>query len=299
LRGIGPCYEDKIGRRGIRIGDLFNSDILNKNLTATLEYWRPMLEQRGAKVPDVQEVTDLLSPLARRIEPYVKDTVELVHTALKNNARILLEGAQGAMLDIDHGTYPFVTSSNTVSGAATSGIGIGPTHIDEVVAIAKAYTTRVGGGPFPTELNDKNGEHMRDVGAEYGSTTGRPRRCGWFDAVVAKRAMQISGATFLAITKLDVLTGLDQIKICIGYKLDGKEIKGIPMHGLDRVEPVYKTVPGWKEDISFAKTEDDLPEQAKNYLKEISTLSECPVCLISVGPGREQTILTQNPFKKQ
>lgn len=297
LRGIGPCYEDKVGRRGIRIGDLFDRDILWKTLESTLTYWRPMLEERGAQVPDLAEVIEGLAPLADRIKPYVKDTVEFVHAGLEAQKPILLEGAQGAMLDIDHGTYPFVTSSNTVSGSACAGIGIGPTDIQEIVAIIKAYTTRVGGGPFPTELEDDNGQYMRDAGAEYGSTTGRPRRCGWFDAVVAKRAMQISGSTWLAITKLDVLTGLKELQVCTGYKLDGKEIQGIPLHGLERVEPIYKTLPGWEEDITGAKSMADLPENAIKYVEEISKLSGCPVCLVSIGPGREQTIVTNNPFE--
>ena len=296
LRGIGPAYEDKVGRRGVRIGDLVRFDNLNKTIDQCLEYWRPMLESRGAEVPTVESVTKMLEPLTARIKGYICDTVELVHQALEQNKHFLLEGAQGAMLDIDHGTYPFVTSSNTVSGAACAGSGIGPTHIKEVVAITKAYTTRVGSGPFPTELMNANGDYMRNAGGEFGSTTGRPRRCGWFDAVVVKRSVQISGATRLAITKLDVLTGLNDIKVCVGYKLNGEDITGLPSLDLENVEPVYISVPGWEKDITDAKNLDDLPENARAYVRLLSKLVGCPVSLVSIGPDREQTIVLNDPF---
>lgn len=297
LRGIGPCYEDKIGRRGVRIGDLYKPEILKEILSATLEYWRPMLEQRGEVCPKAEDVISQIMPLAQRVRPYVKDTISFVQTALRANKPVLLEGAQGVMLDIDHGTYPFVTSSNTISGAACAGIGMGPTQVNEVVAIVKAYLTRVGSGPFPTELDDQNGQFMRDKGHEYGSTTGRPRRCGWFDAVVAKWVNAINGSTQMAITKLDVLTGLKELKICVAYKLDGEQIDTVPMHGFERVEPVYKTMPGWDEDITQAKSLDDLPANARLYLDELSRLSQCPICLISVGPDRDHTFVLNNPFK--
>ncbi|MBN2340078.1 MAG: adenylosuccinate synthase [Deltaproteobacteria bacterium] len=297
LRGIGPCYEDKIGRRGIRIGDLYKPEILKEILSATLEYWRPMLEGRGETVPAVDDVIAQIMPLAERVKTYVKDTVGFVQEALKADKPVLLEGAQGVMLDIDHGTYPFVTSSNTISGAACAGIGMGPTKVNEVVAIVKAYLTRVGSGPFPTELDDENGQFMRDKGHEYGSTTGRPRRCGWFDAVVAKRVNEINGSTQMAITKLDVLTGLKELKICVAYKLDGEEIDTIPMHGLERVVPVYKTMAGWDEDITGATSLADLPQNARNYLDELVRLCECPICLVSVGPDRDHTFILNNPFK--
>ena len=295
-RGIGPCYEDKIGRRGIRIGDLYQPERLAELLESSLAYWRPMLAARGETAPSIADVTAYLAPLAERIRPFVTDTVALVHDALDEDVPTLLEGAQGVMLDIDHGTYPFVTSSNTIAGAACTGIGVGPTAIDEVVLIAKAYTTRVGSGPFPTELSDATGDCIREVGAEFGSTTGRPRRCGWFDAVVSRHAARVCGGTWLAITKLDVLSGLDEVRICTGYRLDGREINAIPLHGLDRVEPIYRTMPGWKEDITGVRDAAQLPQAAKDYLNEIERLTGCPICLISVGPGREQTILTHNPF---
>ncbi|MBN2718874.1 MAG: adenylosuccinate synthase [Deltaproteobacteria bacterium] len=297
LRGIGPCYEDKIGRRGVRIGDLYHPEIFKEILEATLEYWRPMLEGRGEVCPSADDVIAQIMPFAERVRPYVKDTVGFVQQGLKAGRQVLLEGAQGVMLDIDHGTYPFVTSSNTISGAACAGIGMGPTKVDHVVAIVKAYTTRVGAGPFPTELDDADGQFMRDKGHEYGSTTGRPRRCGWFDAVVVKRVNQINGSSSMAITKLDVLTGMKELKICVGYRLDGKEIETIPMHGLERVEPVYRTMPGWDEDITGARAMSDLPANARAYLDELVRLCECPISLVSVGPDRDETFLLQNPFR--
>jgi adenylosuccinate synthase len=295
-RGIGPAYEDKVGRRGLRVGDLYRPEILRGVLKDVLAYWRPMLEARGAPVPKAEEVIAALAPLATRIRPFVTDTVALLHAALDASQEILLEGAQGVMLDIDHGTYPFVTSSNTVMGGACAALGLGPTRIDEVVAIAKAYTTRVGDGPFPTELKDDVGRILRDVGAEYGSTTGRPRRCGWFDAAMVRHAARISGATRLAITKLDVLTGLPEIKVCVGYKLDGKPASGFPLAELDRLEPVYDVLPGWSEPITEARSIDDLPRNARLYVERLSALVGCPLCLVSVGPGREQTIAMTNPF---
>ena len=296
LRGIGPAYEDKVGRRGIRIGDLFRPELLERGLKEAAAYWAPMLEARGAPIPDVGKVMAGLKIMARRIEPYVTDTVEAIHGALEGGKNLLLEGAQGAMLDIDHGTYPFVTSSNTVSGASGPGAGIGPTRVDEVVAITKAYTTRVGDGPFPTELDSPEGEHMRKIGAEFGSTTGRPRRCGWFDAVALKRAVRICGATSLAVTKLDVLAGLDEVKLCTGYRLDGEDVVGIPVHDLGKVEPVYETMPGWKDDITGALATDQLPENARAYLGRMAQLAGCPISIVSVGPGREQTIVVADPF---
>jgi adenylosuccinate synthase len=295
-RGIGPAYEDKVGRRGLRVGDLYRPAVLRAALTDVLAYWRPMLEARGATVPDVDEVTAALASHAARIRPFVTDTVALLHAALVDARSILLVGAQGVMLDVDHGTYPYVTSSNTVMGGACAALGLGPTRIDEVVAIAKAYTTRVGDGPFPTELHDDVGQRLRDVGREFGSTTGRPRRCGWFDAAVARYAARISGATRLAITKLDVLTGLPEIKVCVGYTLDGEAVSGLPLAELGRVAPVYEVLPGWREPITDARSIDDLPPNARRYVERLSSLVGCPLCLVSVGPGREQTIALVNPF---
>jgi adenylosuccinate synthase len=257
-----------------------------------------MFEARGAAVPPVDDVIAALAPLAARVLPFVADTVSLLHGALDASRAILLEGAQGVMLDVDHGTYPFVTSSNTVMGGACAALGLGPTRIDEVVAIAKAYTTRVGDGPFPTELDDDVGRRLRDVGAEFGSTTGRPRRCGWFDAVAVRYAARISGATRLAITKLDVLTGLPRIKVCVGYRLDGEPAAGFPISDLARVDPVYEELPGWSEPITDARSFDELPPNARAYVERLSSLVGCPPCLVSVGPGREQTIAMTNPFAR-
>jgi len=295
-RGIGPAYEDKVGRRGVRVGDLYRPDVLREALEDVLAYWRPMLEARGASVPRAEEVVEELGPLAARVRPFVTDTVALLQAALDASRAILLEGAQGVMLDVDHGTYPFVTSSNTVMGGACAALGIGPTCIDEIVAVAKAYTTRVGDGPFPTELADDVGKLLRDVGAEFGSTTGRPRRCGWFDAAAVRYAARICGATRLAITKLDVLTGLPRIRVCVGYRLDGGPTAGFPIADLGRVEPVWEELPGWSEPIAGARSLGDLPKNARGYVERLSELVGCPPCLLSVGPGREQTIAISSPF---
>jgi adenylosuccinate synthase len=299
LRGIGPSYEDKVGRRGVRVGDLFQPESLSQLLDETLTYWRPMFEARGADLPQAGQVIADLAPLAERLKPYVGDAVAVLHQHLADGSAILFEGAQGVMLDVDHGSYPFVTSSNTVPGAICSGAGVGPTDIDHVVAVAKAYVTRVGGGPFPTELEDEVGVRLRDAGAEYGSTTGRPRRCGWFDAVVLRRALKIIGATQLAITKLDVLSGLDEVKICTGYRIDGQAATALPMHGAERVEPVYETLPGWQEPIGEVRAWDDLPAAARSYLERLSRIVDCPITSIGVGPDREQTVLLENPFQPQ
>jgi adenylosuccinate synthase len=296
LRGIGPTYEDKVGRRGVRVGDLYRPGEALRILDQTLTYWRPMLEARGVDVPEPEQVAADLQPLAERLRPYVGDAVGLLHDHIARGSAVLMEGAQGVMLDVDHGSYPYVTSSNTVSGAVCAGAGIGPTSLDHVVAVAKAYVTRVGGGPFPTELDDAVGERLRDAGAEYGSTTGRPRRCGWFDAVLGRRALRTIGATELAITKLDVLTGLDEIKICNGYRIEGETLEALPMHGADAVEPVYETMPGWAEPIDDARELSDLPEAARSYLARLSEILDCPVGLVGVGPDREQTVRLSNPF---
>jgi adenylosuccinate synthase len=297
LRGIGPAYEDKVGRRGIRVGDLQRPAELRRLLGETLTYWRPMLEARGAEVPDPDQVAAGLAPLAERIAPFVGDSVAMLHRRLDQGSSILLEGAQGVMLDVDHGTYPFVTSSNTVTGAICSGAGIGPTDLDRVVAVAKAYVTRVGDGPFPTELEDAVGDRMREAGAEFGSTTGRRRRCGWFDAVLVRRALKICGATDLAITKLDVLTGLDEIKICTGYTVNGEPAEGLPMHDAEAVRPTFESVPGWREPIDEAGGMDDLPVPAREYLERLSTILDCPISYVGVGPGREQSLLLDDPFQ--
>jgi len=296
LRGIGPAYEDKVGRRGVRVGDIFRPEQFARILSATLNHWRPLLEGRGAEVPDVSSVVEETGRLAARFEPCVTDTAGLIHERLEQGARVLLEGAQGALLDVDHGTYPFVTSSNTVSGAACAGAGLGPRHVGGVLAVVKAYTTRVGEGPFPTELPDAVGERLRDAGREFGSTTGRPRRCGWFDAVAARRMTSVNGATSMAVTKLDVLTGIDPIRVCVGYEIGGGPARGFPMRDMDRVTPVYREFAGWNEPLGDIRRERDLPPAARAYVDVLSELAGCPVSLLSVGPGREQTIQVADPF---
>jgi adenylosuccinate synthase len=296
LRGIGPAYEDKVGRRGVRVGDLFRPATLRRILAETMAHSRPLLEAHGAEVPDPERLALDLERLAERIGPYVTDTVELVHRALDGGEKIMLEGAQGAWLDIDHGTYPFVTSSSTVAGGACAGAGLGPTNVDHVLAVTKAYTTRVGEGPFPTELEGAVGEHLRTVGREFGSTTGRPRRCGWFDAVATRRAVRVCGATGLALTKLDVLSGLDELRVCVGYELNGKERSTLPMEALEEVKPVYRSFPGWEGTLSGARSMADLPGQARAYVAELSRLVGCPLAIVSVGADRAETIVLRDPF---
>ncbi|MDD5308237.1 MAG: adenylosuccinate synthase [Deltaproteobacteria bacterium] len=296
LRGIGPAYEDKVGRRGVRVGDLYRPKILRRILTESAAHWRPLLTAHGNEAPDPDRLAVELERLAERIGPYVTDTVELVHRAMDDGQNIMLEGAQGAWLDIDHGTYPFVTSSSTVAGGACAGLGLGPTAVDHVLAVAKAYTTRVGEGPFPTEIKDATGEHLRTAGREFGSTTGRPRRCGWFDAVATRRAVRVCGATMLALTKLDVLCGLDELRVCVGYKVNGKERATLPMEAMDEVEPVYRSFPGWKGAFPGARSLDDLPPEACAYVTELCALVGCPLGIVSVGADRTETIVLRNPF---
>ena len=298
-RGIGPTYADKMNRIGIRVQDVFDEKILRQKVEGALDQKNHLLVKvYNRRAIDVDVVVDELLGHVERLRPLVTDTTLLLNTALDDGRTVLLEGGQATMLDVDHGTYPFVTSSNTVMGGACAALGLGPTRIDEVVAIAKAYTTRVGDGPFPTELEDEVGRRLRDVGAEFGSTTGRPRRCGWFDAVAVRYAARISGATRLAITKLDVLTGVPRIKVCVGYRLDGGPAAGFPIADLGRVEPVYEELPGWSEPIIGARSFDALPKNARCYVERLSSLVGCPLCLVSVGPGREQTILMTNPFSR-
>ncbi len=294
-RGIGPCYEDKIGRRGIRVGDLLRPGLLEK-VRENIAAWKPRAAVFGATLPTAEEVTAGLEASAKRLRPFVRDGAAIAADALAAGKNVLLEGAQGTMLDVDHGTYPFVTSSNATAGGACAGGGVGPTAVTGVVGIAKAYATRVGGGPFPTELEDETGERLRKVGAEFGATTGRPRRCGWLDAVALKFAVEVNGMTSIALTKLDVLTGLPEIKIAIAYRYEGAEHKRPPFAALADVEPVYETLPGWTEDISGCRTLESLPENAQKYVARIRELSGCPIDIVSVGPDREETIGAVSPF---
>jgi adenylosuccinate synthase len=298
-RGIGPAYEDKVARRGLRVSDLFDENIFAERLDASLEYHNFILEHYYSQpIVEVTAICDEWLTMAERIRPLVTDTMGDLDRLQKNGANLLFEGAQGALLDIDHGTYPFVTSSNTTAGAAATGSGIGPTDFDAVLGIVKAYTTRVGSGPFPTELFDDMGKHLAEVGAEFGATTGRPRRCGWFDAVVTRRAVLNNGITGLCVTKLDVLDGLKTVKICIQYKL-GDDTLNVPPVRVDRYtdcEPVYEELPGWEESTVGITRHEDLPGTARDYLDRVQTLLGVSVDLISTGPDREQTITINHPF---
>ncbi len=290
-RGIGPCYEDKMHRCGIRAGDLADPELLRTKIAAALEEKNVLFEKLyGMPAMDAEKVYRELLPIAERVRPYLGD----VSTAIQECAAkgpVLFEGAQGTHLDIDHGTYPFVTSSTTVSGNAASGSGCSPRMLDRIIAIVKAYTTRVGGGPFPTELTDATGDYLQEKGGEFGATTGRKRRCGWLDLVVLRESARLNGPTELAVTKLDVLSGLDELNICVAYDYRGERVQYPPQeqNGMAHVTPVYETLPGWKEDISAVASFADLPLNARRYLERMEELSGVPIGLISVGPDRKQT----------
>jgi adenylosuccinate synthase len=299
-RGIGPCYEDKTARRGIRLVDLTCED-LDARLDENLRYVNFMLtEFLGAEAVSRSDVVDALDLARERLLPLAADVPLILHQRSRAGDRILFEGAQGSMLDVDHGTYPFVTSSNTVSGAALAGLGVGPGQVDEVLGICKAYTTRVGAGPFPTELynaegmcdTENSGKHLAEKGHEFGATTGRPRRTGWFDAMIVQHAVRINGVTGLAITKLDVLDGLKEVKLCVAYERDGERLEAIPADckALEACTPVYETLPGWSENTFGATSLDQLPERAKVLLKRIEEICECPVTMLSTGPDRDHII---------
>lgn len=292
-RGIGPTYADKMNRIGIRIQDLFHPDTLRAKVEAALGPKNTIFEAVGLPTLDPAEVTDHLLSFADRIEPMMCDVSLVVNEALDRGETVLFEGGQATMLDIDHGTYPFVTSSNPTAGGALAGAGVGPTRIDCVVGVAKAYTTRVGEGPFPTELDDEVGEDLRTRGGEFGVTTGRPRRTGWFDAVVVRYAARVNGLTDLCLTKLDVLTGYKEIPVCVGYELDGIVVDEMPPDQVDfaRALPVYEMVPGWSEDITGCRSFDELPEAAQAYILRLEELVGCRISSIGVGPGREATII--------
>ena len=293
-RGIGPCYADKSSRLGIRVQDLLDEKILRKKIMAALEPKRQLLRAH-AKDPalDLHAMTEEYLTYGHRLEPYIADTAHLCWEALDADRSVLFEGAQGAMLDIDHGTYPFVTSSNPIAGAACVGAGVGPRDIDEVWGITKAYSTRVGSGPFPTELDDEVGDRLRTAGGEVGTTTGRPRRCGWIDLVALRYAVRLNGMTGLAITKLDVLSGVDPLRVCVRYRgAEGALFEEFPYHQsvLHHAAAEYEELPGFGEDVSDARSEEDLPEAARDYLRYVSDFVGVPVTLIGVGPGREQVI---------
>ncbi|MGE0080242.1 MAG: adenylosuccinate synthase [Thiohalomonadaceae bacterium] len=298
-RGIGPAYEDKVARRGLRLGDLFHRERFAAKLGEVLDYHNFNLQHYFKVDPvDFQQVLDETLALAEELRPMVADVTELLHQAYQRGDSIMFEGAQGALLDIDHGTYPFVTSSNTTAGGASTGTGVGPKYLNYVLGITKAYTTRVGSGPFPTELFDAMGEHLARRGHEFGSTTGRPRRCGWFDAVALRRSIQINSVSGLCITKLDVLDGLDTIRLCVGYRCDGQERLTPPAgaEAFEACEPIYEEMPGWKESTVGAKRMEDLPANARAYLKRIEERVGVPIDIVSTGPDRNETIVLRHPF---
>ena len=295
-RGIGPCYEDKAARRGLRMGDLLVASRLASKIEATLKAWAPVIKALGGEAPEASRIVESYAKLGDTLREYIGDAAEPIQTAIQAEKKLLLEGAQGTMLDIDNGTYPFVTSSNAVAGGACAGAGIGPTQITSAIGIVKAYTTRVGGGPFPTELDDETGQALRDAGAEYGSTTGRPRRCGWLDLVALRHAVEVNGLDELAITKLDVLTGLPELELCVAYELDGRRLTRPPYERVDEAKPVYESLPGWTQDISGCRNRADLPKTAQAYLARIEREVGCKVGVISVGPDREHTADLHNPF---
>src|SRR5687767_12078571 len=298
-RGIGPAYEDKVARRAIRVQDLFARERFAAKLGEVLDYHNFVLRHYfKAPTIDFQETLDEALELGERLQPMTADVSAEVNALIRSGKRILFEGAQAALLDIDHGTYPFVTSSNCVAGQASVGTGVGPQQLHYVLGVAKAYATRVGSGPFPTELEDEVGEHLRVKGSEYGSVTGRPRRCGWFDAAALKRAVQINGLSGICITKLDVLDGLDVVRVAVGYKtLEGtRDILPTGAEALAVCEPIYEEHPGWKESTVGVKTFEGLPKQAQSYLRRLEALVGAPVALISTGPDREETIVLKHPF---
>ncbi len=298
-RGIGPAYEDKVGRRAIRLMDLADLDTLSEKIERLLAHHNALRRGLGLDEFKASDIYAELAGVADKVLPYMDTVWQLLDEERRAGKRILFEGAQGALLDIDHGTYPYVTSSNTVAGQAATGSGMGPGAIGYVLGIAKAYTTRVGGGPFPTELNDATGDLIGERGREFGTVTGRKRRCGWFDAVLVRQTVRTSGIDGIALTKLDILDGFDEIKVCVRYKLDGKEIDHLPasQHQQAQVEPIYETIEGWKGSTAGARSWADLPAQAIKYVRRIEELIGAPVALVSTSPEREDTILVQNPFE--
>lgn len=305
-RGIGPAYEDKVSRRGIRIQDLFHRERLAAKLGEVLDYHNFVLKNYfHADIVDFQKTLDETLKVAERIKPMVADVPRLLFEAHKEGSSLLFEGAQGALLDIDHGTYPFVTSSNCIASNAATGSGVGPQMLHYVLGITKAYTTRVGAGPFPTELYDAVdkldpiGQGLAERGHEFGSTTGRARRCGWFDAAALKRSIQINGVSGLCVTKLDVMDGMDAVRLCVGYKVDGGTLDILPSGAetLARCEPIYEEMPGWKDSTVGVKSYDGLPAAAKSYLKRMEEICGVPIDIISTGPDRDETIVLRHPFE--
>jgi len=298
-RGIGPCYEDKATRRGIRFIELIDTEVFIEKVKSLVKEKNFYLKNfLSYETVDPESIINQYNGYAKKLAPYVTNISIIIDDALKEGKQVLFEGAQGAHLDIDHGTYPYVTSSSTIAGNACSGAGVGPKKITGVIGIVKAYTTRVGEGPFPAELFDETGDAIQKKGVEFGATTGRKRRCGWLDTVILRNAVRLNGLTGIAITKLDVLDGLETVNICTSYEYNGKPVNNFPasLKKLAACKPVYETLPGWSEDISSIKKFEDLPQNTINYLKRVEELIETPINIVSVGPGRDETIMLKNPF---
>jgi adenylosuccinate synthase len=299
-KGIGPAYEDKARRTGVRLGDLRDIARLRGRVEAAIDGWAPTIKALGGEVPKLDEIIGALEQAAKRLVPLLGNTSLLVDSAIRRRERVMLEGAQGTLLDLDHGTYPYVTSSSAVAGGAAIGAGIGPNRINTVLGITKAYTTRVGAGPFPTELDDADGRHLREVGVEFGSVTGRPRRTGWLDLPALRYAARVNGLDALALTKLDVLTGMSRIKVCVAYDTPQGRVTDLPIDDLHElgstIKPVYEALDGWTERIEGARVLDDLPRNARAYVRFIEEQAEVPLYLVSVGPRRGETIVLHNPF---
>ncbi|MEO7108984.1 MAG: adenylosuccinate synthase [Polyangiaceae bacterium] len=297
-RGVGPCYEDKAARRGIPLGAFRDLAKTEKLVGSAIEAWSPVAKALGGELPSLDEVMTTVKNVRARLLPLLAETSALINESLAKKEDVLFEGAQGTLLDLDHGTYPFVTSSTPTSGGACTGSGVGPTRIDRVIGLVKAYTTRVGGGPFPTELHDEIGDRLRNAGAEFGSVTGRPRRTGWLDLPALRYAVRVNGIDGIALTKLDVLSGLEEIKMCVAYKLsDGRgTTKEFPIDELDTATPIYESMPGWSDSTAKARSMDDLPKAARSYLDRIAKDTDCPLDVVSIGAGRDETIILRHPF---
>jgi adenylosuccinate synthase len=297
-RGIGPTYQDKAARRGVRMCDLVRPEVFRSKVAENLESWQPVAKEFGERLPSVDEIANLYLPLGEILTPFVGNAGRIVDEAVRARKNVLMEGAQGTLLDLDHGTYPFVTSSSAVAGGAAIGAGIGPTAIDRVIGITKAYTTRVGEGPFPSELHGEAGEALRKAGHEFGAVTGRPRRCGWLDLPALRYAVRVNGLDTLAMTKLDVLSGMDAVNLCVAYELDGQRLDEPPPDADDiaRIKPVYETLESWSGDLANAKSADDLPKSVRTYIERVERETRCAIKLISVGADREHTITLENPF---
>jgi adenylosuccinate synthase len=296
-RGIGPCYEDKIARRGVRAGDLEDPTFTRERVAEALVSWTPTITALGGEPPSVDEICAPLERIATRLVPLLRDCSALVDELVRADKRVLFEGAQGTLLDIDHGTYPFVTSSSAISGGACIGVGIGPTRIDRVIGISKAYATRVGEGPFPTELAEaEGGAHLREAGGEYGSVTGRPRRTGWLDLPALRHARRVNGLDGLVLTKLDVLSGLDEVKVCVAYDTPKGRVEELPVRNIGTVKPVYEARPGWKEVLSSCRSQTDFPAAVRSYLDFVEEQTGMPIYMVSVGARREDIVTLCDPF---